>query len=88
MIQRKCLTGYIFQKRQPVATPLDLKNLGGVFFVLGVGTFFGIVCTFVELSVHTLKKTKLSNVSFKSKMMDELKFFFQFRRMRKPVADL
>ncbi|KAK5650421.1 hypothetical protein RI129_001450 [Pyrocoelia pectoralis] len=75
------------EKRQPVATPLDLKNLGGVFFVLGVGAFLGIVCTFIELSVHTFKVTKLSNNTFKRSMVDDFKFFFQFRRMTKPVKE-
>ncbi|KAK4883093.1 hypothetical protein RN001_006412 [Aquatica leii] len=71
------------EKRQPVATPLDLQNLGGVFFVLGTGTFFGVICTFIELAIYAYKTAKEKKIPFKQKMIEELKFFFRFKTMTK-----
>ncbi|KAF5301502.1 hypothetical protein FQR65_LT08805 [Abscondita terminalis] len=71
------------EKRQPVATPLGLQNLSGVFFVLGVGSFLGIICTFVELSIHAYKTARDNKMPFKRKLIEELKFFIHFNTMTK-----
>ncbi|KAF2898798.1 hypothetical protein ILUMI_07378 [Ignelater luminosus] len=73
------------EKRQPVATPLDLQNLGGVFFVMGVGTLFGFIGTFIEVGVHTYRTSHKKRLPFKKEVRKEMKFFLKFKEMAKDV---
>ncbi|KRT85106.1 hypothetical protein AMK59_2738, partial [Oryctes borbonicus] len=66
-------------------TALDLENVGGVFLVLGVGTFVGIVMAFVELSMSVMKYIKHQNAKYKQHMREEIKFFLEFKKNVKPA---
>ncbi|KAK9754331.1 Ligand-gated ion channel [Popillia japonica] len=67
------------------ATALDLQNVGGVFLVLGLGTFCGMLMAFLELSMDILRYIKPQNAKYKQQMREEMKFFLEFKKNVKPT---
>lgn len=67
------------------ATPLNLKNVGGVFWVTIGGTVLSCIFVFLEMLLHIGKKSVRNKTSFKEALKKELKFYFQFSGMVKPV---
>lgn len=78
---------YIWQEQAPAAaaTALDLQNVGGVFLVLGLGTFCGMLMAFLELSMDILRYIKPQNAKYKQQMREEMKFFLEFKKNVKPT---
>ncbi|XP_012539056.1 glutamate receptor ionotropic, kainate 2 [Monomorium pharaonis] len=56
------------------AASLDLDNVGGVFFVLGVGVALSFVYTIIELLWDIGQTSIRENVPFKQELINELKF--------------
>ncbi|GJQ74508.1 hypothetical protein Trydic_g21375 [Trypoxylus dichotomus] len=81
------LGGGTCQERSSAAnvTPLDLKNVGGVFLVLGIGTFLGILMAFLELTMDVVGYMKHQNAKYRQEMKEEMRFFFEFKKNVKPV---
>lgn len=81
-IFRRFIAKNLFQlnDKTPESTPLGLQNVGGVFLVLFVGTFFGFVGSLIELAVHILRRARNCKISFKEEFYSELRFFVQFKR--------
>ncbi|KYB25025.1 hypothetical protein TcasGA2_TC031399 [Tribolium castaneum] len=65
-------------------TPLNLKNVEGVFCVTIIGTVLSCVLVFVEMAVHTFKKSLRVKKPFKVLLMDEMRFYFRTSAMLKP----
>ncbi|KAL0117229.1 hypothetical protein PUN28_010224 [Cardiocondyla obscurior] len=55
------------------AQALDLKNVGGMFVVLIIGTALSCVYTIIELLLAVAQTSKQENVSFKEELLNELK---------------
>ncbi|CAG9818345.1 unnamed protein product [Phaedon cochleariae] len=70
------------------ATPLDLKNVGGVFLVLFIGTILGMMGSFAEMTNCIYKRSRRENVPFKEQFMREMRFFVQFKQSVKEVNNL
>lgn len=75
-----------FQERATTATPLDLKNLGGVFFVLVAGTTIGFFGSFLEKAVRIYKRAKRAKATFKEELCKEFKIFIQFKMMERSTS--
>ncbi|CAG9769593.1 unnamed protein product [Ceutorhynchus assimilis] len=69
------------------ATPLDLKNVEGIFYVTIFGTILGVVLVLFEYTFNILKLSKKANIPVKEAFKQELKFFFKFSSNVKPVLD-
>lgn len=67
------------------ATPLDLKNVGGVFMVLFVGSILGLIGSFLEMAFHVWRDSKARNIPFKDELIKNLKFVLEFRQNIKEV---
>lgn len=69
------------------ATPLDLQNVEGVFYVTIFGTIFGAVLVLFEYAFHILKVSKKKRIPLGQTVKQELKFFFKFGSNVKPVLE-
>ncbi|KAI4458425.1 ionotropic glutamate receptor [Holotrichia oblita] len=80
------LNGGACDERSSTATvtALDLQNVGGVFLVLGLGAFFGVVMAVLELSMDIMRYVKHQKAKYKQQMREEMKFFIEFKRNVKP----
>lgn len=67
------------------ATPLNLKNVGGVFWVTIYGSLLSLVLVFIEMGLHLLKRCLKTKTPFTKLVVEELKFYFKFSGMVKPV---
>lgn len=67
------------------ATPLNLKNVGGVFWVTVGGVATACILVFVEMLLHVAKETIKRNGTFMEELKQELIFYFKFKGMVKPV---
>lgn len=71
----------------PGAPPLNLKHVGGIFWVSTGGTILSFFFVFTELALHTLKKYGRDRQSCMEEFKDEIKFYFSFKGMIKPVKN-
>nr|WJJ63364.1 glutamate receptor ionotropic 6 [Pachyrhinus yasumatsui] len=69
------------------ATPLDLQNVEGIFYVTIFGTILGAVLVLFEYAFSILRMAKRAKMSFKEALKQELKFFFKFNSNVKPVLE-
>nr|AWT23251.1 IR22 [Hycleus cichorii] len=67
------------------ATALGWKNVSGVFWVTIGGTLLACVSVFIELYLHVLKESIKNKTPWKYTLIEELKFYFNFSGMVKPV---
>lgn len=67
------------------APPLNLKHVGGIFWVSVGGTVLAFSLVFTELALHTLKKYGKDRKSCFAEFKDELRFYFTCKGMVKPV---
>lgn len=67
------------------ATSLNLKNVGGVFVVTIGGTVLALFMAILETIMHTCKKSIKTKTPFVTVLMEEIKFYFRFSEMVKPV---
>lgn len=74
------------EERATSATALDLKNLGGVFFVLVLGTLLGVLSSFLEMGLHVYKRSKGNNARYKVELRKEFKNFVKLKRMERSVS--
>ncbi|XP_022900361.2 glutamate receptor ionotropic, kainate 2-like [Onthophagus taurus] len=68
------------------AKPLNLKNVGGVFWVTVGGTLAAVVLVFLEMILHVMKVSIQHKVSFVQLLKEEMKFYMQFKGLVKPVT--
>ncbi|KAG5874608.1 hypothetical protein JTB14_018818 [Gonioctena quinquepunctata] len=68
------------------ATPLDLKNVGGVFWVLFIGAVLATIGSFAELALKLYRRAKRDNISFKEELEREMRFFISFKQTVKEVV--
>ncbi|KAF7274436.1 hypothetical protein GWI33_012907 [Rhynchophorus ferrugineus] len=68
------------------AEALGLKNVGGVFLVLFVGAFLGLVGSFTEMAAHVYAKCKVRKLSFKKELRKELGITFKFKTNMKQLS--
>ncbi|XP_055852897.1 glutamate receptor ionotropic, kainate 2-like isoform X2 [Episyrphus balteatus] len=59
------------------ATSLEISNLGGVYLVLIVGSFFALFVAVLEMVLGIKEQCDEHKVSFKTELMDELRFVMQ-----------
>ncbi|BFF90889.1 glutamate receptor ionotropic kainate 3 [Drosophila madeirensis] len=59
------------------AVALEISNLGGVFLVMGVGSFFGIFVSLLEMVLGVKERSDDNKVNFKSELLDEIRFIIQ-----------
>lgn len=69
------------------AKPLNLKSVGGVFWVSVGGIILASLLVFVEMILHVTKESIKNNVNFKEELKEEMKFYFKFKGMVKPVRN-
>ncbi|XP_060524732.1 glutamate receptor ionotropic, kainate 2-like [Cylas formicarius] len=67
------------------ATPLDLQNVEGVFYVTVFGTIMGATLVFFEYGFSILRISKKAKITFREALKQELKFFVKFSSNVKPV---
>ncbi|KAF2905279.1 hypothetical protein ILUMI_00899 [Ignelater luminosus] len=67
------------------APPLNLTHVGGIFWVSVGGTLLAFALVFIELILHTLKKYGRDHQSCMEEFTEEIKFYFKFKGMVKPV---
>lgn len=66
---------------------MNLKNVGGVFWVTLGGAIISIFLVFMEMLLHVAQRCqKHENLYFKEALKEELSFYFQFSGMTKPVT--
>ncbi|KAJ8921823.1 hypothetical protein NQ315_008455 [Exocentrus adspersus] len=68
------------------ATPLNLKNVGGVFWVTVGGTILAFFMAILETLSYAYKKSVRTKTPFKAVLLEEIKFYFRFHEMVKPVT--
>lgn len=66
---------------------MNLKNVGGVFWVTLGGIVAASVLVFVEMLLHVAKESIKNGAAFSKEFMEEVKFYFQFNGMVKPVRN-
>lgn len=71
----------------PGAPPLNLKHVGGIFWVSVGGSVLAFFLVFTELGLHTLKKYGRDRQSCAEEFKDEIKHYFSFKGMVKPVKN-
>ncbi|KAH8358943.1 hypothetical protein KR093_003431, partial [Drosophila rubida] len=59
------------------ALALEISNLGGVYLVLGVGAFFGVFVSLLEMLLGVKERSNENKVNFKDELLDELRFIMQ-----------
>ncbi|XP_062125741.1 glutamate receptor ionotropic, kainate 2 isoform X1 [Drosophila sulfurigaster albostrigata] len=59
------------------ALALEISNLGGVYLVLGVGAFFGVFVSLLEMLLGVKERSSENKVNFKDELLDELRFIMQ-----------
>ncbi|KAH8323007.1 hypothetical protein KR074_002938, partial [Drosophila pseudoananassae] len=59
------------------AVALEISNLGGVFLVMGVGSFFGIFVSLLEMVLGVKERSDENQVNFKTELLDEIRFILQ-----------
>ncbi|CAH0553020.1 unnamed protein product [Brassicogethes aeneus] len=68
------------------ATPLDLKNVGGVFLVLFVGSIMGLIGSFLEMAYQVWQECKEKKRCFKEDLIRNLKFVVHFKQNIKELS--
>ncbi|KAK4881574.1 hypothetical protein RN001_004893 [Aquatica leii] len=63
----------------PGAPPLNLKHVGGIFWVSVGGSVLAFFLVFTELGLHTLKKYGRDRQSCAEEFKDEIKHYFSFK---------
>ncbi|KRF99742.1 uncharacterized protein Dwil_GK22709 [Drosophila willistoni] len=72
-------TGICATKEEtPDATPLDMNNLQGVFFVLCVGSCCALIYGIIGWAVFVVKKARHHRVPLRDALKEELKFVLNF----------
>ncbi|XP_030749785.1 glutamate receptor ionotropic, kainate 2-like [Sitophilus oryzae] len=74
-------------ENDPTATPLDLENVEGIFYVTIFGTILGIVLVIFEFIVNIFRICRKLHISFREGLKREIIFFFKFNSNVKPVLD-
>ncbi|KAL1491605.1 hypothetical protein ABEB36_012177 [Hypothenemus hampei] len=69
------------------ATPLNLQNVEGIFYVTIFGTILGVVLVLFEYSLYIIRLSKKTKIPILQTLKQELKFFFKFGSNVKPVLD-
>ncbi|XP_066246537.1 glutamate receptor ionotropic, kainate 2-like [Euwallacea similis] len=69
------------------ATPLDLQNVEGIFYVTIFGTILGVVLVLFEYTFYIMRLSKKTKIPFGTTLKKELKFFFKFGSNVKPVLE-
>ncbi|XP_017769340.1 PREDICTED: glutamate receptor ionotropic, kainate 2-like [Nicrophorus vespilloides] len=67
------------------AKPLNLKNVGGVFWVTVGGTVMACFMVFLEMVLHVAKESIKRKATFLEEFKEEIKFYFKFKGSVKPV---
>ncbi|XP_018563904.1 glutamate receptor ionotropic, kainate 2-like isoform X2 [Anoplophora glabripennis] len=67
------------------ATSLNLVNVGGVFGVTIAGTILALFMAMLETVLHAGKKSVKTKTPFGTVLMQEIKFYFRFSEVVKPV---
>lgn len=75
------MTDTIFQSEGTSgdAQELDLANVGGVFFVLVVGSLLGLAVGICELLCQTLRRAARCRRPFSTQLSKEISFLTDFR---------
>ncbi|XP_060525036.1 glutamate receptor ionotropic, kainate 2-like isoform X3 [Cylas formicarius] len=73
------------KKEEAEATALDLKNVGGVFLVLFVGSMVALAGSLIESAVFVYRRCKTSNTTFGEELKKEFRFILHFKRQVKVV---
>ncbi|KAJ8982466.1 hypothetical protein NQ317_000424 [Molorchus minor] len=68
------------------AAALDLKNVGGVFWVTVGGMLFAIPLALFEAVLNTKRQSRRSKRPFKTALKDEAQFYLKLGEMVKPVV--
>ncbi|XP_068896300.1 glutamate receptor ionotropic, kainate 2-like isoform X2 [Tenebrio molitor] len=71
---------------QSEATALNLKNVGGVFWVTMGGVLIAVVLVVAELLMHVVKISIQTKAPLWQSIVEEFKFYFKFSGMIKPVT--
>lgn len=69
------------------AKALNLKNVGGVFWVSVGGIIAASFLVFVEMLMHVAKESIKNSATFSREFVEEIKFYFKFNGMVKPVRN-
>uniref|UniRef100_A0AAR5Q5X3 Uncharacterized protein n=2 Tax=Dendroctonus ponderosae TaxID=77166 RepID=A0AAR5Q5X3_DENPD len=69
------------------ATPLDLRNVEGIFYVTIFGTILGVALVLFEYAFHIMRVAGKAKIPLKEAFKQELKFFFKFGSNVKPVLE-
>ncbi|XP_050308479.1 glutamate receptor ionotropic, kainate 2-like [Anthonomus grandis grandis] len=69
------------------ATPLDLQNVEGIFYVTIFGTILGVVLVLFEYVFYIARVAKKAKIGFKEALKEEIKFFLKFGSNVKPVLE-
>ena len=64
-----------------------MKNVEGVFWVTVGGIGIASILVIIEMTLHTLKLSIKNKTSFKKAIVDEIKFYLEFRSLVKPVKN-
>lgn len=67
---------------------LGMDNLGGVYFVLAVGSVFATFYGLLEWLYHIFKRARRNRVSFMKKLKDEYKVITSFSTATRPSDDM
>lgn len=66
---------------------MNLKNVGGVFWVSVAGILAASVLVFIEMMLHVAKESFKNGAAFSKELFEEMKFYFKFNGMVKPVRN-
>ncbi|KAK4881572.1 hypothetical protein RN001_004891 [Aquatica leii] len=69
----------------PVAPPLTLRHMAGMFWITICGVFLAFLLSFVELAMHVLKQTGHDVKAFLIQYKKEVKLAFTFSKKEKDV---
>ncbi|XP_067617877.1 glutamate receptor ionotropic, kainate 2 isoform X2 [Eurosta solidaginis] len=67
------------------AVALELSNLGGVYLVLIVGSFFGVFVAILEMVLGVKERSDENKVPFKTELIEEFRFVMQCSGTTRPV---
>uniref|UniRef100_W8B651 Uncharacterized protein n=1 Tax=Ceratitis capitata TaxID=7213 RepID=W8B651_CERCA len=82
---RSCLPLLQQEGENDGAEELGIANLGGVYFVLFVGSIFASIYGFVEWICHVYGTARRNKVSFKTELIEEFRFVMQCSGNTRPV---
>ncbi|XP_055383679.1 glutamate receptor ionotropic, kainate 2-like [Condylostylus longicornis] len=78
-------SGCSAKKEQSEAAELDMDNLGGVYFVLSIGSIIALFYGLVDWTVAVFRQSRKAHVPFKQEFKEEFKFVSQLNNFTKTV---